>query len=470
MKRYTGTMTRKMLAAALSAALILCSCGRPSTSDPQQAEHSSSDAKVISQAIYEEKAKDPSVYYDDDYNYTNKEISENDLWEAWSSDRASRREAASETGGLSDFSKITSQAVLLSNPGENTVYSPVNLYMALAMLAETTDGQTREEILSLMQSADMDTLRSTAEHLWKACYADDGVVMSLPANSIWLSSHLSYEPDALNALTDHYKASSFIGEMGSDDYNQMLRKWINEQTGSLLKDQAETINMDPATFLALVSTLYFKGAWSEEFSETENYEDVFYSNQEENATFMHQFMSGTLYYEDDLMCGTSLNIKNGGAMWFFLPKEDQTPETLIHSGAYLDLVSSSIYDYPGISYPSLDFSLPKFDVVSDLELTNALQSLGISSVFDPRVANFSAIQTEEDDTPLYLDTVKHAARVKIDEKGCEAASLVIMLECGAGLPDDEKVLKLDRPFLFVLTNDTGLPLFTGTVYHPQTSN
>ena len=40
---------------------------------------------------------------------------------------------------------------------ENTVCSPINLYIAFAMLAETSDGNTRQQNLDMLGDQDMDT-------------------------------------------------------------------------------------------------------------------------------------------------------------------------------------------------------------------------------------------------------------------------------------------------------------------------
>ncbi len=40
---------------------------------------------------------------------------------------------------------------------ENRVYSPLSLYMALAMLAELTDGNSRQQVLDLLDVPDLET-------------------------------------------------------------------------------------------------------------------------------------------------------------------------------------------------------------------------------------------------------------------------------------------------------------------------
>ena len=62
--------------------------------------------------------------------------------------------------------------------------------------------------------------------------------------------------------------------------------------------------------------------------------------------------------------------------------------------------------------------------------------------------------------------MQHAARVKIDEEGCEAAAFTaIIADATAAMPQELPVVEmdLDRPFAFAITGADGLPLFVGTV-------
>ena len=60
----------------------------------------------------------------------------------------------------------------------------------------------------------------------------------------------------------------------------------------------------------------------------------------------------------------------------------------------------------------------------------------------------------------------HAARVVIDEEGCTAAAFTVVAPGGSAAPEDEVDFVLDRPFLFCITGDSGLPLFVGIVNNP----
>ena len=107
--------------------------------------------------------------------------------------------------------------------------------------------------------------------------------------------------------------------------------------------------------------------------------------------------------------------------------------------------------------------------MEDNRKDEGLQALGLTEVFDTERSDFTPLTRDVDE--LVVSSVQHAARVKLDEEGCEAAAYtVIMVATEAAEieePEPEEVyFVLDRPFLFVLTNADGLPLFVGLVNHP----
>lgn len=134
--------------------------------------------------------------------------------------------------------------VLLQGAGdENRVCSPLNVYMALAMLAAVTDGQTQGQILDALGEDSLDELQTRAALLWQENSWNDGLVTSLLANSIWLQDGYEYNEDTLKKLGEEFFASAFSGEMGSEDYNKQLQSWLNDNTGGLLTEQAGSVQL-----------------------------------------------------------------------------------------------------------------------------------------------------------------------------------------------------------------------------------
>ena len=150
-------------------------------------------------------------------------------------------------------------------------------------------------------------------------------------------------------------------------------------------------------------------------------------------------------------------------MWLLKPDAGVTPEDLLQSEAAVGFLLAN-GSWSQTQQAEVDLSLPKFDVSSDLDLLDALAQLGMTDVQTPGAADFTPLTTANQ-LPLALTEAKHAARVKIDEDGCEAAAYTILSVCEtAAMPPEEIVeFTLDEPFLFAITGADGLPLFAGIV-------
>ena len=87
------------------------------------------------------------------------------VYTAWREDRKNQYDQPEGyADGLEVFFRGSMPEFLAGAPGENAVCSPLNLYMALALLAEVTDGETRQQVLSLLNSDGIETLRTQAGH------------------------------------------------------------------------------------------------------------------------------------------------------------------------------------------------------------------------------------------------------------------------------------------------------------------
>lgn len=440
------------------ATVLLSGCAAPA----------SPDSPVVAEAVYPEMAPypDESKFYDADTGeFDNDGFSQ--AYELWSDSHYSRsRVPHGYADSLTPYFKNSIPAFLAGSDGENAVCSPVNVYLALAMLAETADGDSRQQILDLMGADSVEALRVQAGQVWNAHYCNDGAATCILANSLWLDQGLHYKEETVRTLADSYYASTFQGDLGSPEMNEALQTWLNEQTGGLLQEQAKQVEMDRGTVLALASTLYYRAKWKDEFQPENNTQDIFHApGGDQEVTFMNRTDGHGVYYWGEDFGAVQLTLGDGDRMWLILPDEGTSPQDLLTSGHAMEL----ILDGPSVSENQkmlrINLSMPKFDVVDDTRLNDALQSLGITDVFDPEKADFTSILPEQ---AAWVDAVSHAARVKVDEEGVEAAAYTAMLFAGAARPPEEEMdFVLDRPFLFVISSyRSNLPLFAGVVNEP----
>lgn len=390
-----------------------------------------------------------------------------DNW--WQSIRELRNQPDGYTDGTDTFFRESIKELMKDNEGKNRVYSPLSVFMALSMSAEISGGNTRQQILDLLGQDSIESLRSHANSIWQANYMDDGMAKCVLANSIWLNKDISYKQETMNRLAIDYYSSSFVGEPGSGEYDKLLQGWLNEQTDGMLESYADGIRLDPGTVIALASTVDYAGKWNHKFNKDLTESGIFHSPDGDiTCDFMNAPDTDMGYWWSDKFGAVSLGLENNGNMRLILPDEGITPEELLADDKTIDFLTSSengIYKNFDNTFAQVTLSVPKFDVSSSMSLTEELKKLGITDAFDGSVSDFSPL-TESDDMEIFISSATHAARVEIDEEGCRAAALTVMAYMGAAMPDGHVDFILDRPFIFEIMSQTGLPLFVGIVNNP----
>ena len=242
---------------------------------------------------------------------------------------------------------IRSIPLFLGDTTENAVCSPLNIYMALSMLAETTDGASRAAVLNALNANSIEALRTQAGHVWNAHYRSDGASDCLLANSLWLNEGFLYNKDTVNTLVDSYYASVFQGDLGSESMTNALRAWLSVQTQGLLDQYLDGIELSPDDALALASTVYFRAKWDNEFWDRQNTEDIFHSpSGDVKTTFMNQTLTYGPYYYGKDYSAVKLDLDAAGvygyaAMWLILPDEGYNPRDVLESGYALDMIRNA---------------------------------------------------------------------------------------------------------------------------------
>ena len=410
------------------------------------------------------EASEPRIMVRPDYEKYN----DRDEWRAdltvWEAERDLRNEIADlATAGLINFFTEGNNQFLQTKKSENKIWSPVNAYIGLAMTAELTEGETREQILTLLGAEDAETLRKQVSAVWERVYQDNSHEICVLANSLWLEEGLKYNRDAMETLAYYYYASVYQGDLGSKKTNRDIAAWINNNTGKFLSESTKNIELSPETIMAIYSTLYFQAKWSDEFSESKNTEDVFYMPEgTTQAVYMNKKLKQMYYYWGESFGAVSLSLKNGCRMWFILPDENKTVNDVLDDGTYMEMVLSNRWE--DSKYMKVNLSVPKFDVASTMDLSEGLKSMGVTKAFTEKDAEFESLTA---DSPIYLTGANQSVRVQIDEEGVKAAVYIEIPGAGSAEPPEEIIdFVLNRPFLFVITNDN-IPLFSGCVSNPE---
>ena len=348
---------------------------------------------------------------------------------------------------------------LLISDEENTVCSPLNTYIAFAMLAEVTGGNTRQQILDMLGAPDIETLRKNTSVLWEGNYAETPLLTSVLADSLWLRDGVQYNEETLNTLAEQYYASSFHGKPGSGKMDEALQTWTDENTGGLLSEYVKDMHLDPNTVLAVVSTIYYKAGWESSFDSIGK--ETFHGVRGDTQVDMMHRTESMEYYSGDAFTAVGLPLSDSGTMYFCLPAEGTDVNALASDP---ELLRTLRHGSGGWTRTNVRLSAPKFRASAKTDLLETMSALGVTDALDPEKADFTPLMENAEN--VYLSAAEHAAMVEIDQDGVTGAAYTeLAMEEAAEEEEPAEPIRvvLDRPFMFVITGADGSILFSGVV-------
>ncbi len=401
--------------------------------------------------------------------------SDSALFDDWIAQRDAREEfVEAAQSPISDFAGLISGEVLSGADNTNRVWSPINAYIALAMTAELTGSETQAEVLNLLGAADTTELRRRISAVWEDIYENNGKEISVLANSLWLDKDVVYVQEKMDSIAYDYYASVYQGDLGSEKTNRAMTNWMRNQTGGLLKDRTQNLQLEPHDqVLAIASTIYFQSKWGDEFDAANNKQGMFHTAAGDvEVTFMNKKEYQMNYYWGEVYSAVQMFLENGSYMWFILPDEGKNVDDVLASDEYMEMITQEHLrsdEEANRKWMKVNLSVPQFDVSASTDLKEALRAAGLTKIFELYGNDFtpSITKANEEDDPVYLDSINQDTRVKIDEKGVVAASYIeLNFGAGSAMPPDEIIdFVLDRPFVFAVTKSQ-IPLFVGTVNNP----
>lgn len=360
---------------------------------------------------------------------------------------------------LQDFSaKIASQT--LSGQSDNMCVSPISLFMALSLVTQGANGETRAELLDAMCLSNelAKELPTQTGNLMRRLYTDNEMGVLKLANSIWKQNGTPFEQKYLNSMAADFYASLFSVDFSDSATGSKVGEWIADNTGGLL---APTLEFDPRTLMALVNTVYLTDQWVDQFNEDNTATDDF--NKADGTAVICDFMNREAltgaYRTGNGFTAAPLSLKNSGEMLFILPDEGVSPSDLLSDpSAVADMLNTSQYDYGKIIY-----KVPKFSFGAAPKVEDAVRALGVRKAFESD-ADFTGILNDQ----LWISAILQETHVGVDENGVQAAAYTLIAMCGSGMPQEQEpiMITLDRPFIFAIISNTGAPLFIGVVNDP----
>ena len=386
----------------------------------------------------------------------------------WSDDIEKQKEFYGSAAALSPFIKKSVGVFLSESNGKNVVYSPLNVFMTLAVMAEMSGGNTRDQILDVLGCHTVNNLRVQSNAIWNANYRDDGVVKSILASSVWLSNGMSYDDKVANVLATSYYTSVYSGRIGSQLYNEEYYEWMNKQIGKpVYVDTYQSFTEKEAISIATV--LNFDSDWEYGFSNRRTKDGVFHSdNGDVKCIYMNKIELYGGYYWGKSFTATSKRLKDSGSMYFILPNEGINVNELVNDDEVLDFIISN-GEWENKDDIIVNLTIPRMNISSDINHKDGLSKMGVQDCFTLGSGNFSGIVKDDkkaDD--LFVNKINHNVSVVVDNEGVTGYAYTQAVTDVITAPIKSDInFTVNRPFIFVITGADGSVLFIGVVNQPN---
>ena len=347
-------------------------------------------------------------------------------------------------------------AYLRANGLENESFtvSPMSFKAALALTALGAEGETQRQILDALGFETVEEMSAWYASVLVGTANFDGRIAGQDREdcAYRIVNAIFHNADCDGEFRESYKelVARVMGAQARSDpaaeITAAINDWVKDQTDGMIPNLVQDASQAASV---LVNALYLKTKWVEAFQDSplKTFTTV------GGAAVAKEFIQKTdryRYYEDEDCQLVVLHLQGGIEMALVLGDA---------SGLADKLAAAELR--------KVHVSLPKFEVetsLDDKELIRCLQAIGCRRMFVDGGAEFDPMFTEA----LYVDDIIQKARVKVDEKGLEAAAAtaVIMMRATAmPRPEEPVEFTADRPFRFVIFREDAAPelLFWGQI-------
>lgn len=335
---------------------------------------------------------------------------------------------------------------------KNSVVSPLSIKLAMLMIANGAEGETRKEITDAYELTEpLEIYNERIKEL--LCYyaspCPDGSVVNI-SNSIWFNTDMAtdgctdFTPPYKRELKNHFYAEA--GNVTNDTYKPTIDGWVSDKTQGLI---TEIVPDGETALTAHVNTVYMKARWAEPFSKSETEKEVFYNadGSETETDFMCQ-ENRYFYYRDADRQAVLIPYGNGTAMYIVRGNADNF-ESLIDSIRAEE------------NYRLVSLAIPKFKLEYRAYINDVMDNMGIKKVFGSNAELEPMLGADAPEGGMSAPL--HKAVIDVDEDGTTAAAVTYISKGGSAMPGDERIYSFtaDKPFSYFIVGRNNEVLFAG---------
>ncbi|NXJ05759.1 ZPI inhibitor, partial [Odontophorus gujanensis] len=367
----------------------------------------------------------------------NKNVSISEEWHQHKNDSKTSEEQSLEEFTLLNFTEKTANfgfnlyrklAMKLDN---NIIISPLSVSTVMATYLLAAKGETHRQIAKALN---LPALKDRDHHYLPALFKQ-------LKDNITTNEELLFVQDFENITQAKFAI------------NQNIKQRTKGKISELFEE------VDRHSKLLLLDYIFFQGKWLYPFNSKFTAIETFHINKYRSVQVPMMFKSDKVNstFDENLRCNViKLPYKGKAYMLIVIPEKGEDYVSL-EDHLTMELVESWLAN---MKSRKMDISFPKFKLEQKYKMKKLLYALGIKNLF-ARTADLSHLT---DKKYLTVSQVVQKAVIEVDEKGTEATAATGSEIIAFSAPP---VIKVDRPFLFMIFEETFKTLlFIGRVVDP----
>jgi serine protease inhibitor len=350
----------------------------------------------------------------------------------------------------------------------NRLISPLSIYLALSMVYNGADRDTKDSMAKALQiqGLDINTLNAACHSLITQLPTEDNKVQLSIANSIWYRQN-SFQPLApfLDTTQNDYDAT--VRGLNFDDPGAVktINDWVAQKTNNKIPTILNSIPKDDLMYL--IDAIYFNGPWQIAFDPSATHSDVFHlqNGNTVSVPFMAREAKVKRYADNSF---TLVELPYGGgssySMFIALPKDGQPPVNTLSATINADWLTNAISKMDSVT---VALEIPKWEYSYAIDdMKPELSQLGMGIAFTDQ-ADFSKMY-DPGQVKIKISKAIHKTYVKVDEEGTQAAAVTAIGVAELTMVPAIQFFRVDHPFIYaIVEKQTGAVLFLGVVNDPS---
>ena len=358
----------------------------------------------------------------------------------------------------------------------NLCLAPSAVYISLAVAAECSEGETRQEILDALGLTYDELLEFTKyyyalfnkEYTYTDNYGNEFVsAHETLATSIWMDSNLRLNSSCVASLNKNFNCDVFAIDFNDGTGSKVINQYIGYKMHNIVSGD---INLSRDTDFSIVSLYHLKEIWNDLGRNiTLSLETYDFTNHDKSAV-QKQLLKSTYSmgraYNAGKYTTFYVETEHGYKLHFIVPGARYSLDQVFNADNIMREINRTNHGAVDDTNQKVYYTrvlFPQTVVEFSGDITENLQKdFGITSLFDEKECDFSGLSYSE----AWCNNFIHKSKVTIDAKGIEGSNINFGLldKNEPDYPEYEKVYLdyiVDKAFGFVVVDAEGLILYVG---------